>query len=288
LSEAFPITVFISDKKAGWGGFFLRALILFFVIALIAFSAVGIYFFNEYRELPKILSQRINVKQDRNVFLSDAIERLKVNIGDNEVLEERLEQYSQLLHPLRSAKKKELESSVITKFSTCGLLEYSNSILEYFQEIAENVSTPNNIFRNYPLILPFAKDAKIVLKRSFSAEEGQLCPFTGAMRTHLGVDLAAELTTSVYAPAAGTVIATRNDVYYGKTIRIRHTNNYETFYAHLGAVLVTVGQNVNRGTRIGTVGQSGWTTGPHLHFSIIRNGVYVDPLLYNFTLLYGN
>lgn len=266
----------------------MRSLLLFFVIALIAFSAVGIYFFNKYRELPKIMSLRINVRQDRNVFLSDAIERLKNNIGDNEVLEERLEHYSQFLHPLRSAQNNDLESSVITKFSVGGLLDYSNSILEYFEEITENVSTPNNIFKNYPLILPFAEDARIVLKKSFSAEEDQLCPFTGAMRTHLGVDLAAELATPVFAPADGTVIAVRTDVYYGKTVRIRHANNYETFYAHLGTVLVAVGQNVKRGARIADVGQSGWTTGPHLHFSIIRNGVYVDPLLYNFTLLYYN
>jgi len=288
LSGKFPKIIFLHNKKTKWGSLILRALILLFSIVIIAFVVIGIYIFKEYRELPGILSQRIEITQDRNNFLSDAIERLKKNINDNDALEERLEQYSQLLHPLRSAKMKDLENSVIMKFSVCGLLEYSNSILEYFAEIADNVSTQNNIFRNYPLIFPFMQNARIVLKRAFSAEEDQLCPFTGAMRTHLGVDLAAELNTPIYAPADGVVSAVRDDIYFGRTLRIRHANNYETFYAHLGLILVRAGQNVSRGTQIGTVGQSGWTTGPHLHFSIIRNGVYVDPLLYNFTLLYGN
>ena len=101
-------------------------------------------------------------------------------------------------------------------------------------------------------------------------------PIVGGRRSqglhgYNGVDLAATYGTSVYASAAGEVIVSRNYGYnggYGSYIVIRHANNTQTLYAHLSANLVFQGARVEQGQIIGAVGNSGKSTGPHLHFEV--------------------
>ena len=94
---------------------------------------------------------------------------------------------------------------------------------------------------------------------------------------HTGIDLWQPVGTPVYAAEGGDIIAAGiiNNSYgnsqYGKCILIDHKNGYYTFYAHLDTILVTVGQSVISGAKIGTVGQTGNVTGPHLHFEIRTN-----------------
>lgn len=99
-------------------------------------------------------------------------------------------------------------------------------------------------------------------------------------RNHNGVDIAAKPGTPIYAPAMGTVTfsATRNG--YGNYITIDHGNGYVTTYAHMTERKVQEGAVVKQGDLIGTVGSTGRVTGPHLHFEILLNGKYVDPMAY--------
>ena len=94
---------------------------------------------------------------------------------------------------------------------------------------------------------------------------------------HTGIDLWQPIGTPIYAAESGDVLVAGiiNNAYgnsqYGKCILIDHKNGYYTFYAHLDSILVRVGQSVLVGTQIGTVGQTGNVTGPHLHFEIRTN-----------------
>jgi murein DD-endopeptidase MepM/ murein hydrolase activator NlpD len=65
---------------------------------------------------------------------------------------------------------------------------------------------------------------------------------------------------------------------YGKTVKMRHTNGFETLYGHLSRIAVRRGQRVQQGTAVGAVGMTGLATGPHLDYRMIRNGAFVDPL----------
>jgi murein DD-endopeptidase MepM/ murein hydrolase activator NlpD len=106
-------------------------------------------------------------------------------------------------------------------------------------------------------------------------------PFTGIRRFHNGIDLAALTGTPVRAARAGRVVHVEHQPgNYGRFVIIRHDGGYQTLYAHLDSYTVRVGQNVNQGQQIGTLGNTGRSTGPHLHFSIIHNGSFVDPLRY--------
>ncbi len=102
-------------------------------------------------------------------------------------------------------------------------------------------------------------------------------PFTGVRRFHNGVDIVNAPGTSIGAAMAGTVQAVGFNNNYGYYVILRHSG-YQTLYGHLSRYVVTRNQKVQQGQKIGELGTTGYSTGPHLHFSIFRNGEAVDPL----------
>lgn len=105
-------------------------------------------------------------------------------------------------------------------------------------------------------------------------------PFTGARRFHKGIDIAAPRGTSVVAPADGRVVFAENDGAYGLSVEIDHGGGIATRYAHLHKFHVKKGDTVKRGTLIGEVGSTGRSTGPHLHYEVLVNGVPTNPKTY--------
>ncbi len=102
----------------------------------------------------------------------------------------------------------------------------------------------------------------------------------GVTKFHNGVDIRAKTGTWVGAAADGTVICAGWVEGYGKTIKIKHDNGYVTMYAHLSEIHVRNGQKVRSGQLIGKSGNTGHSTGAHLHFSIFKNGKAENPLDY--------
>jgi len=103
-------------------------------------------------------------------------------------------------------------------------------------------------------------------------------PFTGRRSFHSGIDMAIGFGTSVFSALAGRVSATGFNETYGNYIIISHYSGYKTLYGHLSAIFVVAGQSVSPATRIGRVGNTGLSTGPHLHFTVFKNGKTVNPL----------
>ncbi len=103
-------------------------------------------------------------------------------------------------------------------------------------------------------------------------------PFTGRRSFHNGVDWAAPVGTPVGAAMAGRVVDTGRNSVYGRYVVIQHPRGYQTLYAHLSQIIVQTNQRVGQRQRIGRVGNTGRSTGPHLHFSIFRNGQPINPL----------
>ncbi len=104
-------------------------------------------------------------------------------------------------------------------------------------------------------------------------------PYTKEKRQHWGIDLKAPMGTPVLATADGIVITVENQPNgYGKYVVIEHEDNYQTRYAQLSEQNVAVGSKVTKGKVIGLVGSSGRSTGPHLHYEVIRDGKRIDPI----------
>jgi murein DD-endopeptidase MepM/ murein hydrolase activator NlpD len=99
-------------------------------------------------------------------------------------------------------------------------------------------------------------------------------------RLHAGTDFAAPVGTPVYATADGIVTEAGWSSGYGRLIKIQHEFGIETRYGHLNAIRVEVGQRVSRGDRIGDMGNSGRSTGPHLHYEVRVGGEPVNPMIY--------
>lgn len=105
-------------------------------------------------------------------------------------------------------------------------------------------------------------------------------PFTGKAEHHSGIDFAGKLGSDVVAVAAGVVTWSGRRYGYGNMIEIDHGNGYVTRYAHNRENLVAVGDKVEKGQRIALMGSSGRSTGPHVHFEVLRNGQVVNPYKY--------
>ena len=105
-------------------------------------------------------------------------------------------------------------------------------------------------------------------------------PFTKKKKFHNGLDIRVSIGTPVGAAADGIVIAAGWAGGYGKMIKIKHYNGYTTLYGHLSRIYVRVGQRVRRGQIIGRSGNTGRTTGPHLHFTVWYKGKSVNPALF--------
>jgi murein DD-endopeptidase MepM/ murein hydrolase activator NlpD len=104
-------------------------------------------------------------------------------------------------------------------------------------------------------------------------------PFTGALSFHTGLDIKANTGTPVKAAMDGTVAVVSNNWLYGHHVLISHASGYKTLYAHLSATSVKEGEKVAQGKKIGEVGSTGRSTGPHLHFTVYdKNGKLVNPL----------
>jgi len=102
-------------------------------------------------------------------------------------------------------------------------------------------------------------------------------PFGGARQFHSGLDIGAPMGSSVKAAMSGRVSAVGWDDVLGNYIVINHQSGYRTMYGHLSAARVKSGVYVSAGERIGDVGSTGLSTGPHLHFTVFKNGVTVNP-----------
>lgn len=102
-------------------------------------------------------------------------------------------------------------------------------------------------------------------------------PFTGARSFHSGVDLAAPTGTSVKATLDGRIAETGFNRIYGNYVIITHDRGYQSLYGHLSAIYVKRGQYVTQGAVVGAVGNTGYSTGPHLHLSIYKNGSLINP-----------
>lgn len=103
-------------------------------------------------------------------------------------------------------------------------------------------------------------------------------PISQVKAFHTGTDMACPTGTPILASMSGKVTFTGINRVYGNYVIIDHGNGYQTLYAHMSKIIATKGQWVSQGTRIGLVGSTGYSTGPHLHFTVYKNGKLVDPM----------
>ncbi len=129
-----------------------------------------------------------------------------------------------------------------------------------------------------PLKKAFLKSPLRFTRVSSGFSSGRFHPVLHITRAHNGTDLAATYGTPVRAIGHGTVTLAGFESGYGKLVAVRHANGYTSYYGHLSKILVRAGQRVAQSDLVGLVGATGLATGPHLHYGIMRNGAWADPM----------
>jgi murein DD-endopeptidase MepM/ murein hydrolase activator NlpD len=147
---------------------------------------------------------------------------------------------------------------------------------ESYNEIFDLVKNTEKMASCIPAIQPIALND---LTRFGSAYGKRLHPILKIWKMHAGVDLTAPRGTKIYAAGDGVVFkAGGSSGGYGRIVKINHGFGYVTFYAHMQDIHVRAGQRVKRGDVIGTVGNTGLSTSPHLHYEVRINGQHVNPV----------
>ncbi len=174
-----------------------------------------------------------------------------------------------------------------------------SSISKKYNVSQTNILDANNLKNSYlsigrKLFIPNAKldsfDRGLVLGTVFLAPiRGnitsyygyRISPISGKRSLHTGVDIANAYGTPIKAAASGRVIyVSDNNPVFGKVVIIKHARGFQTLYGHMSSILVKRGERLKRGTVLGREGNTGESTGSHLHFTIIKNGRTVNPLNY--------
>ena len=179
-----------------------------------------------------------------------------------------------LLHPTPSAE-------VEAELSHAAALDAAYAARETFldaQAAFSDHAVPANVSYEIPE-LPFSPAAPV----SGTASSGfgyRMHPIHQTVKFHYGTDFAASAGTDICAFADGTVLAAGQDAGYGNYVKLDHGGGFVTLYGHCSALLVSAGETVTAGQVIARVGSTGLATGPHLHFELIHEGVYLNPEFY--------
>ena len=161
-----------------------------------------------------------------------------------------------------------------TRADIDGLIRHANVLAASFAELSDTMTRNMDRLRNTPSIMPTAGWLTSHFTRS------RLHPILHMSRPHEGIDVSAPMGAPIVAPASGTVTRVEVERGYGNVLEVTHGNGIVTKYAHCSRILVRPGQRVTRGQTIAMVGNTGLSTGPHLHYEIHVDGRVVDPLTY--------
>ena len=146
-----------------------------------------------------------------------------------------------------------------------------------FDEIINLAKNKEVMLRSIPAIKPVAENAKVFYVSGFGF---RIHPIYKTKKMHCGCDWTAPQGSKIYATGDGVVSLAEFDRGYGKHVVINHGFSFQTLYGHMSVIKVRVGQKVKRGDLIGLTGNTGLSTGPHIHYEVHKGGKPIDPINY--------
>jgi len=207
--------------------------------------------------------------------------RVKALESENRRLREENKKIKELEEKL--ARAEELRAKIYSMLGVDKSPEIKSFVYEGAGREMEPVKEENLQFESFsramkPVIKEIVKEERLI-PHGFPVK-GVIT--RGFSLTHPAVDIVAAVGTPIHVTADGVVKEVKEDPYFGKVVIITHGKTYETLYAHLNDITVKTGQTVRKGEIIGHLGNTGKSTGPHLHYEIHSAGKPVDPMAYLF------
>jgi murein DD-endopeptidase MepM/ murein hydrolase activator NlpD len=251
------------------------------IFLLVCMVLTFILYSTKFTGVSDLLTDKTQVLEQRDADLEEIRDQISDLLNTSRVFEESL--HSTLdrlgLEKSGSAEKTDrtaenLGDEVSELTAMKGLLQDS---MEYFDQIAKMLQAQQSLIVELPTIWPL-KDVRGYVTSYFGPTTH---PFTKHWYLHKGIDIAYSRGTKVVSTADGKVIEKAFDSSgYGNYIVIKHKYGFYTRYAHMDKVYVKEGQNVQQGEVIGTLGNTGLSTGPHLHYEVRIGSQVVDPQRY--------
>lgn len=246
-------------------------------VGLLTFFAWNYYTHQlDYQELKRLRIESSDQRQDLQRLVLD-LERLQQELGFLAMTEARIRQLANLedggrLTPVAMGGQPDVENISLSEIQQqINALQIDIALRRQAQQDVRNLLNDQiSISRSTPKGWP----ARGWLSSYYGKRKS---PFSGRTVMHEGLDIAANTGTPVLATADGIVARVEYSPTYGNAVVIDHGYGYQTLYAHNSRNLVKVGQRVKRGERIAQVGNTGVSTGPHLHYEVHLNGVPINP-----------
>ncbi len=290
-----PNTLKYEKVKKTWGqrisqvlGFLLTALFFAFIILSLGYTFITPPAQANIEESLKELENNYLVINKRIESLSKVISDLEDRddqiyrvIFEADPLPEQLRKgiaVQQRYRELSKTNKTNLISSTLQKLEGLERQLYVQS--KSYDELESLYKNKSLLLEAIPAIQPVANEK---LKRIASGFGRRIDPIYKTPKMHAGLDFTAPIGTEIYATGNGVVEYSGSEADgYGNKVIINHGYGYQTLYAHCSRILVRKGQKVKRGQKIALVGSTGKSTGPHLHYEVIRKGVKIDPVNFFF------
>lgn len=220
--------------------------------------------FDEYRRLEKEVAEK---KQEQDRLVASIRDLKERQLQHQDRLEGAREEKHDMLQGLQS--KQERLKKLLAQFES-DEADIASQIAAFARRNRQPGSRPLP-----PMSGRFLRPANGPITSTFGM---RYHPILHYRRLHAGVDIGARSGSPIYAAADGEVISARYSSSYGNVIIIAHSGGLTTLYAHCSRLMVSSGQMVHRGQRIGSVGATGLAAGPHLHWEVRVNGRPVNPL----------
>jgi len=259
--------------------------VLTFIISLIGFAALALKFIPDYR-LQALTTENQQLIEEINStqFRIDVLRREIASLASSD---EELRLAADLPLIDQDVRMAGMGGSLPTKGIDPRLdlqlnLEQLERQVEIqkgsYPQILNKIEENLVVAQHTPAVCP-VKEVRITSGYGYRRD-----PFTHERKPHHGVDFGAPRGTPIYAPADGKIVMAKRQYTFGKVIKIDHGYGFETVYGHMHNFNVRVGQTVKRGDLIGTVGNTGRSTGPHLHYEVRVDNKNVNPMDYLFDI----
>ncbi|MEM7009464.1 MAG: M23 family metallopeptidase [Thermodesulfobacteriota bacterium] len=237
------------------------SIIIFAFVSLFSFGTSYVYYKDSARK-----SQSVNK-------LIGTINLLSQDIDENRLIESKLRDKLQGIEATLLEMQDILDKKGIKKQLSIGgeFIPAERLSLSYVDYMKKDIDKMFNTMRNVPVGIPLA--GKINSNYGYRKD-----PFTKRPAFHSGIDIDANRGDNIVATADGYVSYAAWRKSYGKTVIIKHKDGYKTLYGHLSKITVQEGDKVVVGDVIGKAGSTGRSTGPHLHYEVIKDGKRVNPI----------
>ncbi|MEW6410866.1 MAG: peptidoglycan DD-metalloendopeptidase family protein [Candidatus Zixiibacteriota bacterium] len=268
-------------------------------VALIYFGALGViilliatFFLSAHFFSTKVDQSELERLRTENTRLQEKYEQLRWNLAEvsdrySELVQKEIKIRSIFDLPEIDLEERQLgiggpaaaqlqevsdleKDAMSTELEVDRLLRLSRYELEKYGEVQDALTNIKDRLDHTPSIWP----TKGWVSRGFGMK---FDPFTGYKQMHRGIDIASRTGTPIIATADGVVKSISTDNMMGKYVVIDHGYGFKTRYGHLSQFKVKQGQKVKRGDVIALMGSTGYSTGPHLHYEVIRNGKFFAP-----------